>query len=199
MEMNLATRMSNELMLSVDTIEKIAFNSGKYYRIYTVTKKNGSGEKRMIYHPSPKLKCLQYWIVHNTMQKFSPSPYSMAYEPGCSIRKNAIFHKEAKQILHLDIRNFFETITQEHIEETLLKNSDLSPDDKELFYGIFLFKGHLVIGSVASPAISNRVMYELDIRIHSIATKYGKLKYTRYADDLVFSDRKSTRLNSSHV
>lgn len=185
--MNLITRMSNDLMLSADAIEKIAFNSDKYYRIYTVTKKNGSGEKRTIYHPSPKLKCLQYWIVYNILKKFPYSPYSMAYEPKCSIKKNALIHKNAKHILHLDIRNFFETITKEHIEKTLLKDSELSSDDKEVFYGIVLFNGHLVIGSVASPAISNRVMYGLDLEIHSIATKYGNLKYTRYADDLIFS------------
>lgn len=188
--MNLATKMSNDLMLSDDTIKNIASNSDKYYRRYTVAKRNGSGERRVIYHPSPKLKCLQYWIVHNTLQEFPSSPYSMAYEPGCSIKKNALFHKDAKHILHLDIRNFFETITRQHIEAALLKNSDLSPDDKELFYGIVLFKDHLVIGSVASPAISNRIMYDLDIEIHSIATKFGNLKYTRYADDLVFSSSK---------
>lgn len=187
MEMSLITKMSNDLLLDSQTIKRIAFNSEKFYRVYEVDKKNGSGEKRLIYHPSPQLKALQYWVVHNILSAFPVSGFSMAYEQGCSIKKNAFIHKDAKHLLHMDISSFFESITKDYIEETILCDSDLDDDDKELFYKITLFKNHLVIGSVSSPSISNRVMYGFDLKLHGIASQYGNLRYTRYADDLVFS------------
>ena len=50
-----------------------------------------------------------------------------------------------------------------------------------------MHKGNnLVVGSVASPIISNCVMYEFDIRMSKLLES-NKMNYTRYADDIVIS------------
>lgn len=151
------------------------------------------GKKRKILQPSKELKVLQYWLVKNIFNNFPISKYSMAYQKGCSVKKNADYHKNSKYVLHTDIVNFFESITRETISCFFQKNKDiidkfqLSPEEIKLIMDLVLYKGNnLVVGSVASPIISNCVMYEFDMRLGELLEN-KKMKYTRYADDIIVS------------
>lgn len=96
--------------------------------------------------------------------------------------------------LRLDIKNFFDSIDYEVLKSVLsyyFKESDkLSAEEKEKLIEytleILTYEKSIVQGAVTSPVISNIVFRSLDIRIARYCRRYG-IKYTRYADDLLFS------------
>lgn len=188
--MNLLERMSTELGID----QKYIINCSKrnnLYAQYYIKKKNG--KKRKILQPSKELKVLQYWIGKNIFEQFPISKYSMAYQKGCSIKRNAQYHKHGRYILHTDIISFFESIKRETLHSFFVRNKSivdtlkLSPPEMDLIMDLVLYKGtNLVVGSVASPVISNCVMYDFDLRIAEIVEKKS-MRYSRYADDIIIS------------
>lgn len=179
--------------LNVDKkyVHEIAINSNKYYKHFRIKKYDG--KYRSIYHPSPILKALQYWLVHNIFYRFPISEYSYAYKVGSSIKKNALIHVQSNHFLHIDVKNYFESINHKHIVSLFEKNKQiiqelsLDEDDIALISKICLFDGHLTIGSVSSPIISNCVMNDFDLEIRGLLPH--NILYTRYADDMVLSSK----------
>lgn len=182
----LLSRISEELQIDKEHLEKITEKSSKHYKNFYIHKKNGN--LRAIHHPSRSLKVLQYWLVNNIFNQLPVSIYSTAYKKGCSIKKNALVHVNSRNLLHLDIKDFFESITERHIKALLLNKLNLTKDDIALICKISLYKNHLTIGSVSSPIISNCVMYKFDEEIRKILDE--EIVYTRYADDMIFSSKK---------
>ncbi|MBD7911976.1 reverse transcriptase domain-containing protein [Clostridium cibarium] len=179
--MSLLQRMSSELRLDPDFIMSTV-NSTKKYRIY----KKGS---KFIYNSSGELKTLQYWLNSKIFSILEYSKFTAAYQKGCSIKKNASIHSKSNYILHTDIENFFNNITEYHINILLEEINQLGKSDKELIKKIILYKGHLVIGSVSAPHISNCVMYKFDIELYDTIINNTNMKYTRYADDITISSK----------
>lgn len=180
--MNILQEMSKELRIDYDFILSIV-NSKRKYRIY-------QKGKRIIYNPSNQLKLLQYWLNNRIFNKLKYSEYTTAYQKGCSIKKNATIHSKSNYILHTDIKNFFNSITEKHIDVILDNVKDLDSDDKSIIKKIILFDGHLVIGSVSAPIVSNCVMYNFDRDLNKKIIKDSNMIYTRYADDITISSNK---------
>lgn len=188
--MNLLEQMNSDLGIDIQYI-KFCSKRNDLYAQYFIPKKNGKSRK--ILQPSKELKVLQYWLSKNIFNIFPISKYSMAYQKGCSVKKNAFCHKDCKYVLHTDIVHFFESITRETMNGFFERNKEivnklqLSAEEIKLIMDLVLYKGNnLVVGSVASPVISNCVMYEFDIRLGELLEN-KKMKYTRYADDIVIS------------
>ena len=188
--MNLLEQMNSDLGIDVQYIKFCSQRNGLYAQYY-IPKKNG--KLRKILQPSKELKVLQYWLCKNIFNYFPISNFSTAYQKGCSVKKNADFHKKCKYVLHTDIVHFFESITRETMISFFRRNKDiveklqLSSQEIDLIMDLVLYKGNnLVVGSVASPMISNCIMYEFDIRLGDLLQN-KKMNYTRYADDIVIS------------
>lgn len=94
--------------------------------------------------------------------------------------------------LRLDVKNFFDSIQVSDFVECLQYYIDDECPEVEknkiikLFIRIVTYKNHFVQGVITSPDISNLVFRSLDIRICNYCNKLG-IKYSRYADDLLFS------------
>lgn len=168
----------------------------KDYRKYEIPKKRGG--KRIIFHPSPKLKVFQYWLVNRLFVYFPISSYATAYKKGCSIKNNATLHLNKAHLLHLDIIDFFPSITRKHIEQVINNNKfilkekigfELTGDDIKIILKLTLLDDSLTIGSISSPILSNIVMFDIDNELNKVAESYD-CKYSRYADDMVFSSTK---------
>lgn len=193
--MSLVDRMSRNLNLDQNYLRNnIERNNGRYKK-YVKRKKNG--KPRKILHPSKEIKVMQYWVCNNIFEKFPKSKFSMAYSKGNSITKNALVHRNGNYMLHTDIVNFFESIDRKKVVELFRRNPDvtnklnLSNQDIKDILNIVLYKGkNLVIGSVASPLISNRIMYTFDKKLYDMLNKDSNMKYTRYSDDIVISSDK---------
>lgn len=188
--MSLLEQMNYDLGIDKQYIKNCSKRNNLYAK-YSINKK--SGGKRTILQPSKELKVLQYWLTNNIFSKFPISEYATAYQKGCSIKKNALYHNDSKYILHTDIVHFFENINRASIIELFKENKKiindigLSSDDIKLILDLVLYKGeYLVVGSVASPMISNCVMYNFDMKLADIVEKQN-MKYSRYADDIIIS------------
>lgn len=187
--------ISKDLMLDKNYLLVLQKRNNMYKKYY-VTKKNGSGEKRKIMQPSGELKTIQYWLNTNIFSKmFINKEVAMAYEVGSSISKNAYLHKENKYILHLDIKDFFPSITRSIIKklfEKQMNNLSISKEDIEYILNIILYRGvELTIGSVSAPLIANRILYNFDNALLEYLSSQEQIYvYTRYADDIVISSKK---------
>jgi RNA-directed DNA polymerase len=150
---------------------------------------------------------LGYRTIHNSLnhelehcQKTLNTGLSNIYKPlGCvqgfifkkNIKTNAFVHLAKKQILKLDIKDFFETITQNQIIESLTKLG-VNIQVSEWISNIACVNGYLVQGFSTSPILANIVAVEMDLEI--LKNIDETINYTRYADDLYFSSD-STQLN----
>lgn len=189
--MTLSEKIANGIGIDEAYVEIIATRNNLYAKYY-IPKKNG--RKRLIMQPSKELKVIQRWLVKNILCDFPISEYSYAYNKGDSIKKNALIHRKGSHLLHTDIINFFPSISRNMLKlyfennEKIVRKLGLTENDIELLLDICLYRGEfLVVGSVASPRISNMVMYEFDLEVKNILDDFGQFQYTRYADDIVIS------------
>lgn len=188
---NMIEIIANDLQLDENYLENLIGNCDKFYRTYF--KRKADGTSRRISHPSPELKTLQYWCVKNIFSKCPLSEAAYAYRKGVSIKRNAEAHSQNHFFLHMDIENFFESITNRHLNKFMTDNIALFPEynsDSTDFIDtvskICLRNNYMCIGAVSSPAISNAIMYEFDKKALSYAKNKGFI-YTRYSDDMYIS------------
>ncbi len=191
--MNVIEKIATELKLEQSYVSRIAKRAAFYYRDYTIPKRNG--QFRHISQPSPELKTLQYWVLHNILSKLPVSEFACAYKKGDSIKKHAKLHQNSQFILHADIRNFFPSITPRLLEPILRANKsvfdDLGLDLEDSISdinNICFRKCGLAIGAVSSPAISNAIMYEFDTALSKLCKEKNYI-YSRYADDIYISSK----------
>lgn len=189
--MNIIDKISTELKLDHTYLSCIINRASFYYKDYTIPKKNGG--KRYISQPSPELKTLQYWVMHNILKQLPVSKFAFAYNKGDSIKKHAEQHCKSKFIFHTDICNFFPSIHSSHLNNILRQNKiafdtlglDLENSIQDIEKICFRHNS-LCIGAVSSPAISNIIMYSFDTKLSDYC-KLNNFIYSRYADDIYIS------------
>lgn len=121
-------------------------------------------------------------------------PYPVkGYVKGESYRTFLSEHIGNKYFLRLDISSFFETINTEKFNKeftNIIRINDNEEKEKamKLIEDICFYKGVLPQGACSSPAMSNIIFSRTDQRILKYCQKLG-VRYTRYADDLLFSSR----------
>ena len=157
-----------------------------YYKTFQIPKKNG--KSRTIDEPYPSLKEIQTWILDYILTpaaKQFVSPVAKAFMPGKSLRDNAKFHKNKKQVVALDIQDFFGSIHFGAVYGAL-KNMGYSTSVSTLLTRLCLLNNSLPQGAPTSPMLSNIVFKCIDDGIFHYCSERG-IMYTRYADDMVFS------------
>ncbi len=109
-----------------------------------------------------------------------------------SIITNAMMHLGKKNVLNIDLENFFDSFNFGRVRGFFIKNKNfqLDPNIATVIAQIACYENKLPQGSPCSPVITNLITHSLDIRLASLAKKH-KCTYTRYADDITFSTRKS--------
>ena len=138
--------------------------------------------------PSAKhLKTLK--VKCNSAQVQQPS-LSHGFERNRSIITNAMMHLGKKNVLNIDLENFFESFNFGRVRGFFIKNENfkLDPHIATVIAQIACHNNQLPQGSPCSPVITNLITHALDIRLVALATKHSCF-YTRYADDITFSTR----------
>lgn len=169
--------------VSSNFIASILRNPIKQYRVFTIKK---GKKKRRIESPKIGLKLLQSWIGANLSNKKLLSDSVYGFVP----KRNGVFeaaqkHCLAKWVYSIDLRDFFPNISSRRIKNELEKLG-YSKHAIELISTICTYENRLPQGSPASPVLSNLVFRETDKNLEELA-KMLDIRYTRYADDLVFS------------
>jgi hypothetical protein len=191
--------LRRETGLDEVSIRRIIATGPERYKVYSIPKRTGG--RRVIAQPARELKALQRALVRLYLADRPVHPAAMAYVPGRSIRLNAATHAENGPILKLDFREFFPSIrstdwTAYCDEHGLFPNlTDRRATARILFRrekGSHIHR--LSIGAPSSPLVSNLLLYEFD-RLVSAGVAEDFVIYTRYADDLTFSAKRTGYLN----
>ena len=172
------------------------------YSSFTIPKKGGG--TRNILSPSIKLKSLQSSLSNLLLDcideinepKQKPRTYKQALSHGfvrkCSIMTNAVMHLNQKNVLNIDLKDFFDSFNFGRVRGFFIKNNHfkLDPQIATVIAQIACYDNKLPQGSPCSPVITNLITHSLDIKLASLARKHSCI-YSRYADDMTFSTRKS--------
>lgn len=179
------SELSNLIGLSESLLYCLSQMSERYYRKFSVPKKNGG--KREIYAPSYTMQIVQRWILLNILNKIQPSKQSMAFRCGKAYgcKANALFHKETHYGVSLDLHNFFPSISSNRVY-TVFSNIGYDSMPATLLTNLCTLEGHLPQGAPCSPALSNLVCLSLDARLNGLCEK-RRIRFSRYADDMYFS------------
>ena len=189
--------------------ERGASNIDHYLR-YEIQKK--SGGKRLISSPKKDMKKTQKWILENILIHLEVDKAAMAFQKGLSIIDNASLHVKSKIVVRIDIKDFFPTITFPRVRgffeylgynpgvasvfalictdspKVILKQESIDGEKNNKDYPHFIAIGErsLPQGACTSPSLANLICRKIDSRLKGYSTKSG-WKYSRYADDLIFS------------
>ncbi|MDP0589183.1 MAG: reverse transcriptase domain-containing protein [Candidatus Endonucleobacter bathymodioli] len=171
------------------------------YTTFTIPKK--SGGERTILAPSARLKNIQKGLskllldcideINKAKQKegekYRPT-LSHGFTRKGSIITNAMMHLDKKNVLNIDLADFFDSFNFGRVRGFFIKNKHfgLDPQIATVIAKIACYDNKLPQGSPCSPVITNLITHSLDIRLASLAKKHSSI-YSRYADDLTFSTR----------
>lgn len=193
---SLVQLVADYLRLTTKDVMTLAARAPTSYRSYRIEKRNGG--TRLIFHPSKETKALQYALITTFLAGLPVHEAAFAYRKGIRspLRQNAAKHSKFSYTIRLDVENFFPTIGPKVLRSALANLGDdrggsLEVRDREFLKGcLFVRAGRrglgLAIGAPSSPAVSNFVMYNVDITLKHLADELSG-EYTRYADDLYFS------------
>lgn len=163
-------------------MERIILTPWFYYDIYD----NG---KRLIHIPSSALKKVQRLILRK---------YFKPHWTPLSVKDAASVHCGKKWLMKLDIKDYFNSITEEQIKEILSRYVKREPDqygnvqkekepyDIEQVFSMCTVEGKLPTGAPTSPYIANLLLKDFDYEIEEVCKKF-EVNYSRYMDDLFFS------------
>tara|TARA_R110001599_G_scaffold193657_2_gene389485 strand:+ start:487 stop:1650 length:1164 start_codon:yes stop_codon:yes gene_type:complete len=188
----------------------------RIFRIRKMPRPNGDLGFRTICVPDPSLLKVQRWINKNILHHAKSHSASMAYSPKSQLVNAARPHCNSRWIIKVDIRNFFESISEiaayrvylslgyqplvsfelARLSTRLGSNTPRRKHQQWVrfrpvkYYKIDAYYhnrlGHLPQGAPTSPILSNLAMYQVDEELAELALKKS-LTYTRYADDMCFS------------
>lgn len=155
----------------------------KYYRVYAVNKRGGG--TRQIEAPRRFLKTIQKWIHLYILTKKELPVAVTGFVRGKNIFTNATAHLSSKNLMVIDIENFFPSINQRKVMK-VFRELGFSVSVARLLTGLCTFESRLPQGAPTSPSLSNIAFASVDEVLRILAGQWGCV-YTRYADDLAFS------------
>lgn len=194
------------------------------YRVFNI-KKSGGGY-RQITVPEATLMRVQRWVHENMLKNANVSKICTAYAPETGPVANAQRHCGCRWLVKMDVRSFFESISERQVYRVFRRigyrpliafeltrlctrvapsqakrhrarwRKESAPYSIDRYHTFAL--GHLPQGAPTSPMLANLVCLELDGRLEKIASDHHAV-VTRYADDIVFSADKLDRATAGGI
>lgn len=96
--------------VDLDYLRRIVKRKDDPYRVFRIRKQDG--DYRTICVPSLSLLRIQRWVNRYILSKIKAHPVSFAYDEGCSPRKCAEQHLGCRWLIRLDVRRFFDSISE---------------------------------------------------------------------------------------
>ncbi len=172
-----------------------------HYFTFAIPKRNG--DKRLIMAPKRRLKRIQRRLNRMLVQRLPVSAHAHGFLPHRSIRTGAEPHVGRKVVIHLDIKDFFPSVTfarvrglfialgygypEAAILAVLMTEAQRQPVEIDgQRYHVPVGHRYCVQGAPTSPGICNAIVMRMDRRLGGLARQF-EFNYTRYADDITFS------------
>ena len=101
---------------------------------------------------------------------------------------NAKLYEKSKNIIQLDVENFFPSITSKYIYNLWRYFFHFSDEVSTLLVNLTTLDGNLIQGSPLSSDIANLIFWDKEQEFVRNLQKYG-LVYSRYVDDITISSK----------
>lgn len=169
--------------LSERNLYKLINRPKHYYRTFSIPKR--SGGFRTIEAPTPLLKKIQHQILENFLEPHPVSRFAKAYKKRSSLKEMARFHVKQHMVVRIDLTDFFGSLKEASVFR-FFRQQGYSEAVTVILTKLTTYKGALPQGAPTSPTLSNILMRKIDEKVGRYCSE-NKIRYTRYADDLVFS------------
>lgn len=182
-ELSLAVGIKQDRILEYITAQ----NQAEYYQVLNIPKRGRGrfGEYRQVYKADKWLSQLHRSIAMIIANSVSFERHVQGFMKGRSTVSNAKLHLNKDIVVHADIRNFFNSITEAQVRQGLVAlgaNNDIAA----ILARVCTIDGYLLQGTRCSPVISNVVCRNLDLDMLGIASMTSST-YSRYGDNITFS------------
>jgi hypothetical protein len=184
--------VSNRISIGKSDLVSLAdeVSSGIHHFLKKIPKRRGGSRDLRI--PDGELamvlkKLLEYFYT----ESWDLSPVAFGFVKGRTTVQHARLHLAKPEVLHMDLDNFFASVSAQQIREAL-ETAEYSPEAVATISRLVCYDNSLPQGFPTSPFLSNVVFRDLDRHLASLADKL-ELSYSRYADDLVFSGSQTDR------
>jgi RNA-directed DNA polymerase len=175
-----------------------------------------SGGFRLLEIPKPRLRALQRRLLHELIEYVPPHEAAHGFRTRHSCATNARLHVGQQVVVKLDLKDFFVSVSSlriialfrtlgypegaarvltglctSQVPSQILDAKDPAKYEFEQPRPDWITRKrfqcpHLPQGAPTSPALANLCAFNLDVRLQAAAESLDA-RYTRYADDLVFS------------
>ena len=153
------------------------------YKTVAISKR--SGGKRILHVPDSVSKQLQRQLLRQLIGRLPIHDNVHGFRRGHSIVDNAAEHIGQEVIVKLDIVDFFPSTNSGRVESAFM-GAGFDKSSARLLTRLTCYEGGLPQGAPTSPALSNYVNKNMDVKLAAAASKRNA-RYTRYADDITFS------------
>lgn len=187
--------------------EKASGQTRNHYRYLWLPKPTGG--LRLLETPKPRLKMIQRKILRGILDHVPAHQAAHAFRTGYSVATYVRPHAGQQVVLHIDLREFFPSVCASRVNAAFrtmgypemvarILTGICTNDTPSSVLSLGLHRRddegawlrqrskHLPQGAPTSPALANLCAYRLDCRLAGLARSVAA-RYTRYADDLVFS------------
>ena len=154
------------------------------YHEFFIAKRSGNG-RRKINAPEESLKRLQRRILKRLLGRLEPHSAATGFRKGESFVKNAARHCGREVVIHIDLVDFFPSISAERVEK-YFQIIGWNRSSAKTLTRLVTYQDALPQGAPTSPCLSNLVCRSLDSRLSKYLNRYHAV-YTRYADDMTIS------------
>ena len=163
-------------------------NPDLYVRAFTVVI-NGKRRRIITYRADSngeRLREFHRRFAEAVGRRYRPAGNSYAYKPGSCVLDALREHRESDVFLKTDIHAYFDSVDYDRLEDKLtglFAPNGLLPEEWTRALWTCFYDGHLPIGFISSPVLSDLYLHELDLEY----AKIPDVIYSRYADDLILS------------
>jgi retron-type reverse transcriptase len=158
----------------------------RFYRTFSIEKSGGG--TREIKAPRVFLKIIQRWIYEHICLREALDDCVTGFVRGKNIFDNGLVHSKNRNLMVIDIKNFFPSITFNQVKIVFI---GLGFPERVAYQltALCCLGGQLPQGAPTSPVLANMVFKPTDSDLLALSKEWG-CSYTRYADDLAFSGSK---------
>lgn len=194
-EFSSLAKLSSYLGLSEKEFRYISANKVRQYHTVEIPKR-GDGT-RVLSVPVARLKFLQTNINELLQNMYSVRNCVHGFVPGKSALTNAQEHLGRRHLVKIDLLDYFGQIGRQRVKG-VLTSLGVPTLVSEAITVLCTLKNGLPQGAPTSPVLANMVTFRLDQELVQFSKK-NRLRYSRYADDIVFSSYSRPRIIRSNI
>ena len=165
----------------------LSLNMDKNVRTHNIPKKNNPTEMREITAPNDKLKRVQRKIKTQFLAKYTYPKYVYGLG-GNTLKDHASIHKGATELIQIDIRDFYPSISHELVFKMWIEKFGFPADVARILTKLTTMNGGLMQGFPTSSHIAAIVAEDFTFALNGYC-KSNSMRFSQYVDDFNFSGR----------